>query len=186
MADQWSMQETIQNSSQQSNKISRTQSSKSTSSRITSSFQDDTKFSQYSVVNYGSNSQSISNFAHIVYSPIVPICQSTGTGKSKIMYEFSNYNFTSVICLRDENKPGIPIRSPNAQFFLDSLQNSESAKIFLESYLSSQLDLILSIKEKNQVNHQTIFRSMQPWYTQHEKYEFEVKYFRLFMIEYLN
>ena len=105
------------------------------------------------------------------YGPILSICQSSGNGKSRAMHEFSLCHFSTYICIREKNSNGYPSRSPMADFFFENFSRIEDAKIFLISYVLSELDRIEKLKPTQECSKYQQFTNLQPW---HSKSKYDV------------
>ena len=101
-----------------------------------------------------------------IYVPIVVICQSSGYGKSKSIFEYAATNITSFICLRNEKHDGYPPRSSLAQSFIKYLEKN-LIEAFLLALVETSLEFYDLIFEDNpNKSQETIaleYRKYQPW-----------------------
>nr|XP_012560319.2 uncharacterized protein LOC105846289 [Hydra vulgaris] len=115
------------------------------------------------------------------YAPISILCQSSGYGKTKIMFEIAKKYPTIFICLR-KKKSGFPYRSSLANIFDTKMEKLDTACIFFLAALKCALDLISEINESFNNQNKTTedirnhialeFGKTQPWLKKDEMDEF--------------
>ena len=101
-----------------------------------------------------------------IYAPIVVICQSSGYGKTRFLYEFAKEHLTVFICLRGSHESGYPPRSKTANEFMASLRENK-VEYFLIAFIQTSLEVYDALtKDKPDLNKKEIaneFRKCQPW-----------------------
>lgn len=101
-----------------------------------------------------------------IYAPIVVICQSSGYGKSRSLYEYAQSNITIFMCLRDENDTGYPPRSKLCSTFIDSFKHTKSIEVVLVALIQASLEFYDMIEKDSNFSKEQIaneFRDYQPW-----------------------
>jgi hypothetical protein len=97
------------------------------------------------------------------------VFQSSGYGKTKLVYEMAKKHPTIFICLRDIGDSGYPLRSYRTTQFKTYLTDG-SANNLVSSMVNEALDTISSIKEEiNPANEGELaleFMKTQPWNAQ--------------------
>lgn len=103
---------------------------------------------------------------NIIYAPVVVICQSSGYGKSKSLYEYAKSNISTFFCLRNEKYDGFPPCSQLKDRFITSLKENEF-QYFLYALIETSIKFYdLIVKENPNLNREQIafkFTQFQPW-----------------------
>lgn len=106
-----------------------------------------------------------------IFAPITIICQSSGYGKTKSLFEYSTEHITLFICIRNPNENGYPGRSAIADALIQSIKD-DCVNSFLAKYVLTALKLIKQIKndptKTKTSNIASEFQKYQPWIYQPE------------------
>jgi hypothetical protein len=100
--------------------------------------------------------------------PFVIVCQSSGYGKTKSLYEFASRHITLFTCMRNSNTNGYPSRSYTADILNNAITQGTTIN-FLISYIQTTLDFIDEMREKKQFKNKneqdfaSSFRFCQQW-----------------------
>lgn len=73
------------------------------------------------------------------FAPYMALVQSSGTGKSRYVYEYGRFGWLIYLCLRDESSSGFPLRTP---ILADILQDPQSLTHLLRGRASFQFWMI--------------------------------------------
>ena len=79
-----------------------------------------------------------------IFAPITIICQSSGYGKTKSLFEYSKEHITLFICIRNFNDNGYPGRSAIADNLINSIKDG-CVDYFLGKYVLTALQFIEQI-----------------------------------------
>jgi hypothetical protein len=119
------------------------------------------------------------------YAPILPICQSSGHGKTRCLKETSKIFISNFVCLRAMDTIGVPGRSKLADSFISSMNDVKSAIDFFYSYSLAALQTVSDIKTRLNLNNRdlkasdlervsTVYFEYQPWlYYKERNLEYE-------------
>ena len=70
------------------------------------------------------------------FAPYIALVQSSGTGKSRYVYEYGKQGWLIYVCLRDEMSSGFPLRTP---ILADILENPDKLHGFLRDRMSFKI-----------------------------------------------
>ncbi len=83
-----------------------------------------------------------------IYAPIAVICQSSGYGKSRSLYEYAKNNISTFICLRGPDDSGCPPSSNLRKTFIESLEHPVKAEKVLLAMIQTSVEFYDMIVEK--------------------------------------
>jgi hypothetical protein len=105
-------------------------------------------------------------------APIFVLCNSSGYGKTKILFEYASEHVTLFICLRRPGTNGYPARSITADLLTEAIRSNKTQQ-FLKIYVITAIELINEIKKlkpelKRECDYALEFRNYQQWINSHE------------------
>ena len=83
-----------------------------------------------------------------IFAPITIICQSSGYGKTKSLFEYSTEHITLFICIRNLNDNGYPGRSAIAENFKNTNLGFTNLRLMLLTRFTMNLNKIVRHQTK--------------------------------------